>query len=189
VSDERNQLQTPSQTIGPFFAVGLTASRSHLELNPIVTNEIIGAGEQITISGRVFDGAGEVVSDAMIEILQADSSGLFGGENFLGFARSETGTEANHSFVFTTIKPGAANVDEAPYICVIVHMRGLLLQTYTRLYFSDEEAANVEDVVFSRLPEERRNTLIAQRIETSDQTTYEFDIHMQGDRETLFFSV
>ena len=189
MSDRPHQLQTPSQTIGPFYAVGLTSTGRHFESGSIVSNEISGDGESITITGQVFDGKGEVVSDAMIEILQADSSGLVGGEHFLGFARADTGIEADNSFIFKTIKPGAVSSDEAPYICVIVHMRGLLLQTFTRLYFSDEEEANLKDVVFSQLPEARRNSLLAMRRESPDQATYQFDIHMQGERETLFFSV
>jgi protocatechuate 3,4-dioxygenase alpha subunit len=189
VSDPSKQPQTPSQTIGPYFAIGLNASQSNFESGSLVSNEISGDGELITITGQVFDGEGEVVNDAMIEILQADSSGLVGSEHFLGFARADTGIEADNSFVFRTIKPGAVSSDEAPYISDIVHMRGLLLQTYTRLYFSDEEAANLNDVVFSQLTEDRRETLIAQRTQASDRATYQFDIHMQGDRETLFFSV
>ena len=180
--------QTPSQTVGPYFAIGLTSSQYDARFSPLVSNEINGDGESITITGRIFDGEGQAVSDAMIEILQADGAGRLDNKQFLGFARTDTAAEPDNSFVFRTVKPGAVNSGEAPYICVIVFMRGLLLHACTRLYFSDEEEANLNDPVFRQLSENHRNTLVARRMESADHAGYRFDIHMQGARETLFFN-
>ncbi len=180
--------QTPSQTIGPYFAIGLTASNVHKEHRGAVSNTIRGDGEVIEITGKVFDGHGEAVQDAMIEIFQADSNGRTDSTHFLGLARSETGGSDDHSFHFETIKPGALSEEEAPYIAVVVYLRGLLLQVYTRIYFSDEMVANSKDPVFSNLPVPRRDTLVAVR-RSSDRALYSFDIHMQGENETLFFRV
>lgn len=180
--------QTPSQTIGPYYAIGLTKSTAHIEYTGAVSNTLIGDGEPISIKGRVLDGNGDVVEDAMLEIFQADAEGSVNNKKFLGLARSETGETDDASFSFETIKPGAITDGEAPYIAVIVYLRGLLLQAYTRIYFSDEEAANSQDPVFSQLPAERRDTLLARR-ESPAQASYSFDIHMQGEKETLFFKV
>ena len=180
---------TPSQTVGPFFTIGLSSTDAAGGLASPVTHEIAGEGEEIRIRGRVMDGNGDPVPDAMIEIWQADSKGSFTNSEFMGFARSETGAGPDHCFQFKTIKPAAASNLEAPYISVIVYMRGLLTQAYTRLYFSDEAEANSKDIVLSQLPEARRDTLLAISQQAADGLSYEFDIHMQGVRETVFFSV
>ena len=189
MSDQVLCPQTPSQTIGPFFAIGLTTSTCHIDYNGAVTNKITGAGETIAITGKVHDGNGDVINDAMIEIFQADGEGQITSESFLGIARSETGATSDGSYTFQTVKPGPLSEHEAPYIAVIVHLRGLLLQAYTRIYFSDEQESNIKDPVFNRLPGDRRDTLVAARTETSEQAIYEFNIHMQGDNETLFFKL
>jgi len=100
-----------------------------------------------------------------------------------------TGTDAHNRFVFQTVKPGANAPGEAPFIGVIVTMRGLLLHTFTRVYFADEAKANAEDAVLAQVPAERRGTLLAQRSEEGGQVTYTFDIYMQGEKETVFFDV
>lgn len=188
MTDASPQLQTPSQTVGPYYAIGLTLSNAHIEYRGAVSNRIEGAGDRISISGKVFDGNGDEIHDAMIEILQADGDGQLSSDKFFGFARSETGMTDNHEFTFETVKPGPLSSNEAPYIAVIVYLRGLLLQAYTRIYFSDEAESNEQDAIFSQLPGDRRETLIAQR-DTSEQAHYQFDIHMQGQNETLFFKV
>ena len=179
---------TPSQTVGPYFSLGLTPEKHECGISPLITNEIRGEGEPITIHGKVFDGAGEPVNDAMLEILQADGNGRLDAPEFTGFARAGTGDAADNSYRFTTLKPGPLGKGEAPYICMIVFMRGMLLHTFTRIYFADE-AANANDPVFSRLPEGRRDSLLARRVESADAVSYEFNVHMQGDRETVFFKL
>jgi len=190
--------QTPSQTVGPFFAYGLTPEQyGYPSLTSIASGDLRTpevAGEAIRIEGQVFDGAGEVVSDAMIEIWQADPQGRYahpadkrgGNVGFTGFGRCGTGTDPESRFVFDTVKPGAVEEGTAPHINVVVFMRGLLSHLYTRIYFADEAAANGRDPVLLSVPAERRDTLIAQ---PSEDGVYRFDIHMQGDKETVFFDV
>lgn len=188
--------QTPSQTVGPYFAYGLTARQYNYPLTSIAEGAMAGEdveGERIRVEGRVFDGNRAAVPDAMIEIWQADAQGRFAhpadprnsNTGFSGFGRFGTGTDPQHRFIFDTIKPGAAAEGEAPHLNVIVFMRGLLTHVYTRIYFSDEAEANAADPVLSAVPEDRRSTLIAAR----DGNTYRLDIHMQGDQETVFFDV
>ena len=188
IANPQTSEQTPSQTIGPYYAIGLTKSTAHIDYTGAVSNTISGDGDRITIEGQVFDGDGQVIEDAMIEIFQADASGSASTANFLGLARSETGDSEAAEFTFDTIKPGSLTEGEAPYIAVVVYLRGLLLQAYTRIYFSDEAAANLQDPIFCQLPADRRDTLIATR-ESPEQARYRFDIHMQGENETLFFKV
>ncbi len=194
--------QTPSQTVGPYFAYGLTAEQYHYPQTQIATGQLVSAqteGERIRIVGRVFDGQGQAVNDAMIEIWQANAAGRFNHPNdaresrkldpaFKGFGRVGTGTSPDNSFRFDTIKPGASEAGKAPFISVIVFMRGLPNHAYTRLYFSDETGANAEDAVLNKVAAARRDTLIATRHETSTGTEYRFDIHMQGPQETVFFN-
>lgn len=193
--------QTPSQTVGPYFAYGLSPEQYGYPFKSIAAGVLAGpevAGPRIRIEGRVFDGAGKAVNDALIEIWQADASGRYAhpadprGSNaaFRGFGRVGTGTDPELKFAFETIKPGSVDGRQAPHINIIVLMRGLLLHAYTRLYFADEAAANAGDPVLASVPAERRATLIAERTAGPGGTAvYRFDIHMQGDRETVFFDV
>ena len=192
--------QTPSQTVGPFFAYGLTPEQYGYEFNTIAGADMVPDGtdgERITIEGQILDGNGDPISDAMVEIWQADAQGRFAhpadgrGSNagFTGFGRTGTGTEAENRFVFNTIKPASVDGTSAPHITVIIFMRGLLSHAYTRLYFEDEQEANAQDPVLASVPENRRASLIARREDGPDGTHYRFDIHMQGDRETVFFDV
>jgi protocatechuate 3,4-dioxygenase alpha subunit len=182
--------QTPSQTVGPYFAYGLAAQQYHYPHGQIVDGEIAaeGADGRIRIVGRVFDGRGEPIPDALIEFWQADSRGRYGAEGFRGFGRQGTGTDANGRFIFETVKPGVA-AGSAPFVSIIVFMRGLLTHVYTRLYFADEEAANAADPVLATVPVERRRTLIASRETSEGRVQYRFDIHMQGEDETVFFDL
>jgi protocatechuate 3,4-dioxygenase alpha subunit len=192
--------QTPSQTVGPYFAYGLTPEQYGYPLKSIAGADLVSEdddGERIRIEGRVFDGAGEIVPDAMIEIWQADAQGRYAhagdprGSNtqFKGFGRVGTGTDPHLRFFFRTLKPGAVDGEQAPHVNVIVFMRGLLTHVYTRIYFDDEADANARDRVLASVPEDRRETLIARREATPDGTVYRFDIRMQGERETVFFDV
>lgn len=188
MNDQTGPPLTPSQTVGPYFTLGLTPEKHESGFGPLITNEIRGEGEPITIHGKVFDGADEPVNDAMLEIIQADGNGRLDAPGFTGFARAGTGDIDDNYYRFKTVKPGPPGKGEAPYICMIVFMRGMLLHTFTRIYFADE-AGNANDPVFSRLPEHRRESLLARRVESVDAVSYEFNVHMQGDRETVFFKL
>jgi len=191
--------QTPSQTVGPYFAYGLTASQYGYDFDQPFDATLVldhAEGERIRLEGRVFDGDGNAIADAMIEISQPDGNGAFPesvddvqARGFRAFGRVGTGTDPQHRFQFHTVKPGAAMSGEAPHIDVIVSMRGLLLHAFTRIHFSDEVEANALDPVLNSVPAARRDTLIAQRTEHGGQVIYRFDIRMQGPDETVFFDV
>jgi protocatechuate 3,4-dioxygenase, alpha subunit len=172
---------TPSQTVGPFFAIGLPWPEGP---------NVVGADEPgaFTIAGTVFDGEGTPIPDAVIETWQADEHGSFGErEGFRGFARVPTGDDG--AWAIRTVKPapvpGPAGAAQAPHLDVSVFCRGLLHRCVTRIYFADEAAANAADPVLASVPEGRRETLLARRTDDG----YRFDIHLQGERETVFFDV
>jgi len=174
------KLQTPSQTIGPFFAYGLTPEQYSYDFNSWFDGNMTGSAPDsntFSIIGQVFDGEGNTVDDAMIEIWQNDNKTQ-------RFGRYGTGTETDCKFVFQTTKPEPVD-GGAPFLTVVLFMRGALLHLYTRIYFSDEEDLNASDEVLQSVPEDRRHTLIAQK----NGQTYEFNIHMQGEDETVFFDV
>ncbi len=192
--------QTPSQTVGPYFAYGLTPEQYGYEIKSIAGSAVAtddAAGERIRIEGRVFDGEGAPISDAMIEIWQADGQGRYahpsGGRDsnstFKGFGRCGTGTDPAHRFWFDTVKPGSADGISAPHINVAVFMRGILVHAFTRIYFPEEAVLNARDPVLLCVPAERRAKLIAERVSAAGLPVYRFDIHMQGERETAFFDV
>ena len=190
---------TPSQTVGPFFAYGLTARQYSYDFDQPFDAVVAlpqAAGEHIVLEGRVLDGDGQPIIDAMVEIGHADAKGQYPANidavkasGFRAFGRVGTGTDAQNRFVFRTIKPGAEGPGQAPHINVIVLMRGLLLHAFTRVYFSDEAAANSSDPALGAVPAERRATLVAERRDEGGVPTYRFDIHMQGPKETVFFDV
>ena len=164
--------QTPSQTVGPYFAYGLLPEQYGYPYTGVHGPVMCGedeAGEHVRIVGRVIDGAGKAVNDAMIELWQADAQGRYphpadprGKEiSFKGVGRCGTGTNADNHFSFDTIKPAAIGDGQAPHINAIVTMRGILSHAYTRIYFSDEAKANAADPVLSSVPGERRRTLIS----------------------------
>ena len=191
--------QTPSQTVGPYFASGLTASQYGYAFDQPFDAVLAledAEGERIRLEGRVTDGDGNVIGDALVEISQPDGKCRYPqtideaqASGFRGFGRCGTGTESGNRFVFHTVKPGAETAGEAPHINVIVTMRGLLLHTFTRIYFSDEADANAKDAVLQSVPADRRGTLIAERVAQNGAVRYLFDIRMQGDGETVFFDV
>ena len=159
---------TPSQTAGPYFAIGLP-----WDDGPDVVAR--GAEDAIVLRGTVYDGDGAPVPDAILETWQADPA-----PPSRAFGRCPTDGEGRWEIV--TRKPAAA-AGEAPHIAVAVFARGLLDRVPTRIYFGDEAAANAADPLLSSLEPERRATLIAQ----PEDGGYRFDIHLQGDRETVFF--
>ena len=173
-----SEIATPSQTVGPFF---------HIGLERIARNDLTdGNAQSVKISGQVLDGDGKTVIDALIEIWQADRDGNYGG-NFNGYGR--VATDDHGAFSFTTFKPGrASGVDgqlQAPHIAVNVFMRGLLKHLVTRIYFSGEPS-NDTDGVLQSVPVARRETLIATPAAGSEQNLT-WNIVLQGERETVFF--
>lgn len=179
---------SPSQTVGPYFHQGLV---DHFQgIRTAVGNEMVRPGvkgERITLKGRVLDGDGQPIDDAMIEVWQADASGKYSTASdalFHGFGRTHTRTEG-HVYELHTIKPGSAGEGQAPRLNVWLGMRGLLTHLITFIYFSDED--NSQDPLLNAVPESRRDTLIARRNETPDGVVYHFDFHMQGPQETAFF--
>jgi protocatechuate 3,4-dioxygenase, alpha subunit len=192
--------QTPSQTVGPFFAYGLTPAQYGYPFGALVSSVLVDdetPGKRIRIVGRVLDGQGGPVPDAMIEIWQADAEGRYAhpadrrGSNlrFQGFGRCGTGTDPENRFVFETIKPGPIGDGQAPHVNLILFMRGMLCHVYTRIYFDDEAEANARDPVLSSVDEARRHTLIAARQTTPAGPVYRIDLRMQGPDETVFFDV
>ncbi|EGP06408.1 protocatechuate 3,4-dioxygenase alpha chain [Bradyrhizobiaceae bacterium SG-6C] len=191
---------TPSQTVGPYFKYGLTPG-SDYAWNDAFSSDLVTpdvSGERIRIVGQVFDGEGKVIPDSMLEIWQADSQGRFADPQdtravanaaFKGFGRC--GTDANGGFEFRTIRPGSVpgpgGKPQAPHILLAVFARGMTQQAITRIYFADE-SANADDPILALVPAERRATLIASRAQ-GDAAMYRFDIHLQGDRETVFFDL
>lgn len=198
-AQEADYGQTPSQTVGPYFAYGLTATQYGYDFDQpfdAVLALDTAAGQRIRLEGRVIDGDGNPINDALVEIGQPDGEGRYPqtpeearAMGFRAFGRVGTGTAEGNRFVFHTVKPGAQAPGEAPHINVIVLMRGLLLHAFTRVYFSDEADANAKDAVLQSVPAERRHTLIAERVEQGGAVTYRFDIRMQGTDETAFFDV
>jgi protocatechuate 3,4-dioxygenase, alpha subunit len=187
---------TSSQTVGPFFAPALL--REDARRNVLTQPETVG--ERIRIAGRVLDGDGVPVPDAMVEIWQANAHGRYHhaadkgpaplDPSFFGFGRS--GTAEDGSYWFETVKPGpvpfAGERLQAPHICVTVFARGLLNHLVTRLYFEDEPT-NAGDPVLQRVPEDRRATLLARRESGDTAVVYRLDIVLQGAGETAFFNL
>lgn len=191
--------QTPSQTIGPFFAYGLVPAQYGYAWRSLFSAELAEArtpGTPIELRGQVCDGNGDPVSDALVEILHADAHGRYpatpadvAASGFRGFGRTGTDTLPGREFVFRTIKPGATPDGQAPHIDLILTMRGLLNHLYTRIYFEDETEANARDPVLGKVPQARRATLIARRDAAAAGSIYRIDIRMQGEAETVFFDV
>jgi len=180
---------SPSATVGPYLAIGLTWPDGAWAAAD-------GTEGGFWIRGRVFDGAGDVVPDAMVETWQADPDGGFASPEdprgaatypgFRGYARSSTITG---EFGVFTLKPGRVPDGDgglqAPHIDVSIFARGILDRVVTRIYFADEAEANAEDVVLRGLAEDQRATLVA----TPSDDGYRIDFYLQGDRETVFFAV
>jgi protocatechuate 3,4-dioxygenase alpha subunit len=179
---------TPSQTVGPFLHICLPWPDG-----PFVVPE--GTPGAVEITGRVLDGAGSPVPDALIETWQADGAGRFAHPDdprgavsaqppgFRGFGRCATDEDGGYRVV--TVKPGPLPDAEAPHVDVSIFARGLLDRLVTRIYFADEVAANAGDPVLAALPADRRYTLVA----VVHDGGYVFDIRLQGERETVFFDV
>ena len=189
--------QTPSQTVGPYFHIGLI--RPGDNMNVMVNDHT--RGQRILVRGRVIDGDGEPIPDAMLEIWQADSDGIYGhpadpkhadaDPAFGGFGRAPTDDSGEYSF--KTIKPGAMEREGeptmAPHVNFRVFARGMLIHAYTRMYFPNE-VENENDPVLKMITEtDRRSTLIAAVDMGEDLPTYRFDVVLQGEKETVFFDL
>jgi protocatechuate 3,4-dioxygenase, alpha subunit len=189
--------RTPSQTVGPYLHIGLVPGRFGVReiFSPVVADAGV-LGSHIRIEGRMLDGAGALMPDAMLEIWQADAEGRYAhpadgrppaSNSFRGFGRAAT--DEHGSFFFATVKPGGVAGPggklQAPHINVGVFARGMLKRLFTRLYFAGEPA-NAADPILALVPPERRATLLA-KPDPAKPNLWRFDIHLQGPNETVFF--
>lgn len=191
-------IPTASQTVGPFYDLGLTGPNSRARIAPEGAS-----GERVKLICSVFDGEGTPLPDAMVEIWQADSRGKYNhpddtqnlpmDPDFRGFGRLST--DEFGSCIFETIKPGPVpgwnNAPQAPHLAISVFARGILKRLATRAYFAGDPA-NGEDPVLALVPQERRETLLMVRDPEHDSATdqaWRFDIHLSGPQETVFFDV
>lgn len=195
--------ETPSQTAGPYVHIGLTPNFS--EINGVYDADLGIAmvndktlGERITVKGRIFDGAGALVRDAVVEIWQADSAGLYNSPaemrgtadpNFTGWGRCATRAD-DGVFSFETVKPGRVPFKDgrkmAPHITVWIVARGINIGLHTRMYFPEDDEANAQDPLLARIEHRQR---VATLIATKDGPVYTFDVHLQGDKETVFLDI
>ena len=185
---------TPSQTVGPFLAIELPWPDGPQVVRPDTRGAIV-------IHGTVLDGAGQPLPDALVETWQADPESRFnhpddprgaaaaGVASFRGFGRSATAADGSYQIV--TLRPGPLPAPgggtEAPHLDVSVFARGLLNRVVTRIYFADEPDANAADPVLASVEPGRRDTLIARPDDRAGR--FRFDIHLQGEHETVFFDV
>ncbi len=189
--------ETPSQTAGPYVHIGTYPSSAGLNVRtqekPNVLANASTKGERVRIEGTIFDGAGSVVTDAMIELWQADADGRFAGKDAGGWGRAVSDFKTGLWF-FETVKPGAtrtkAGAAEAPFVTLLVFSRGINIHLHTRMYFADETAANAADPTLKAVAEPHlQKTLVAARTTRDGQIVYRFDIRLQGEGETVFFDI
>ena len=189
--------RTPSQTVGPYLHIGLTqgAYGAHEIFSATLADPGL-PGTHVRIEGRVFDGEGNVVPDAVIEIWQADAAGRYAhpadgrplaSNSFRGFGRCPT--DKDGGYAFDTVKPGTVpgpgGSTQAPHINVGVFSRGLLKRLFTRIYFAGDPA-NATDPILALVPADRRDTLLA-KPDAAKPGLFRLDIRLQGPNETVFF--
>ena len=207
VQDLGRLKESASQTAGPYVHIGCTPNFTGIEgiyvadLGMLMDNDET-RGERITVTGKIYDGTGTPLRDAMLEIWQADTDGLYNSPqelrgdadpNFTGWGRCPTDLQSGQ-FTFKTVKPGRVPFRDgrlmAPHITFWIVARGINLGLHTRMYFADEEAANAEDPMLSRIEHKVRvPTLMGQPGNDGGEATYMFDIHLQGENETIFFDI
>ena len=199
--------ESPSQTAGPYVHIG--TNPNWVEITGVWENDLglvlVGPetkGERIVVRGRILDGQGQPLTDALVEIWQADAEGLYNSPeekrgradpHFAGWGRQPTDRDTGE-FRFETIKPGRVPYLDgrpmAPHITVYIVARGINIGLHTRLYFGDETAANAACPVLKRLEQVGRDsTLVAAKTVEGGLPVFTFDIHLQGHRETVFFDV
>ncbi len=194
--------ETPSQTAGPYVHIGCLPNWAGVEgvYPDDPGQDLVGPktkGTRIAIRGRVLDGAGAPLRDAMVEIWQADAAGVYPGRDARGLAADphfagwgrRAGDAETGEWSFETVKPGRVPFRDgrpmAPHVAFWIVARGVNLGLYTRMYFPDEAEANAEDPVLAAIEHrDRVSTLIAEK---TGESEYRFDIRLQGDRETVFF--
>jgi protocatechuate 3,4-dioxygenase, alpha subunit len=185
--------ETPSQTAGPFVHIGTMPAIAGLKARHPGPGSVLARdgtlGERIRIEGLIQDGAGALVKDALVELWQANANGQYGANDFIGFGRAAADFETGLIW-FETVKPGATSFADgrmqAPHVMLSIFARGINIHLQTRLYFSDEAKANAADPVLQLIgAPDLVATLIAQR--DPSRPLYRFEIHLQGDRETVFF--
>ncbi len=203
--------ETASQTAGPYVHIGLAPQAAGFDIFENNFGHVLvrdaTKGQRIRIEGRVFDGIGTVLKDVLIEIWQANAEGRYAhpgdrqagkaiDPNFRGWGRACTDFESG-VYAFDTVKPGRVEGRNgrvmAPHVNAWIIARGINIGLHTRIYFSDEAAANGEDAVLNLIEwEGRRKTLLAERLPTKTAegaAVYRFDIRLQGADETVFFDV
>jgi protocatechuate 3,4-dioxygenase alpha subunit len=180
--------------VGPFFTLRLVRDGENVLVGPG------REGERIVIEGRVLDGDRNHIEDALLEIWQANPTGRYRhaddtrdlplDDGFTGFGRAISDFHTGE-YRFETVKPGLVpdveGAFQAPHISLIVQGRGMLNPVFTRIYFSDEEEANRDDLVMRSVPAKRRSTLVAELTDEGPPKVYHFDVRFQGDDETVFF--
>ncbi|MDW9895558.1 protocatechuate 3,4-dioxygenase subunit alpha [Sinorhizobium meliloti] len=203
VQDLSTLKETASQTAGPYVHIGLTPNFCGIggvyegDLGASMVNDKT-LGQRITVTGRVIDGAGMPLRDALLEIWQADAAGLYNSPselrgtadpNFTGWGRSPTSDEGG-VFTFETVKPGRVPFRDgrlmAPHISIWIVARGINIGLHTRMYFPDEAAANAEDPLLARIEHRHRAET---RVAAGQAPNYVFDIHLQGEKETVFLDI
>ena len=207
--------ETPSQTAGPYVHIGCTPNHAEIfgvwdaDLGVALVDDET-AGERITVTGRVLDGTGTPLSDAMVEIWQADAAGLYpspaetrgaADPHFTGWGRQPT-SMTDGTFTFRTVKPGPVPWSirepadgsqgrmQAPHISFFIAARGINVGLNTRMYFGDEAAANEADPLLSRIEHRVRVPTLISHVENVDgEAVHRFDIRLQGERETIFLAI
>jgi len=192
--------ESPSQTAGPYVHIGLAgAAAGNPTREQEIWNELAkpdAPGEHILLIGSVYDGSGHLVRDSYIEVWQANHEGVYDTEYdlskpFNGYGRTAT-TFDEGQWTVKTVKPGAVKMANgkvmAPHVNVSLFARGINIHLQTRIYFEDESGANAEDPILNLIEwTHRRETLLARRCQVDGKLAYRFDIHLQGEAETVFF--
>jgi protocatechuate 3,4-dioxygenase alpha subunit len=186
---------TPSQTVGPYYAMRLARSGENVLVRQ-------GAPTSIRVLGHVYDGDATPIEDAFVELWQANAGGRYHHPadrradleleaSFTGFGRAAVDL-VSREYWFETVKPGRTPAPDgslqAPHLSLVVQARGMLRPVFTRMYFEDEMRANAEDFVLQRVSEPRRKTLIGRSVPLAGRLVYQFDVRFQGPDETVFFT-
>lgn len=197
--------ETPSQTAGPYVHIGLVPSAAGIQMRTQENLHVVAGpqteGEPIKLEVNLWDGTGAPISDATIELWQADGKGRYRhprdpkaneiAADFRGFGRAVSDLKSGY-YVFETVKPGRVAGPNgelmAPHVSIALFARGINIHLNTRIYFADEES-NADDPILKMVPPHRRDTLMATRKPGEGTAVYAIDIRLQGEQETVFFDV